>query len=286
MQLMKERDVPVAHNDRVYRSSRARAVIAYAGIVGAFSALFINGLRQHAPPFEIIAGMGIGAMFLARRFLTARFRPSNWLVRETESGLYVHFRSYLNYQMSADDPTVVFIPYREISRARPVRERREKPDLQYPNRMTVEILHIAELAVTFDTSALAAQLDAERGRPAPNERRWYGKTSVKYQDYPVSVNDTRVRIVWQCVPPLRAFLDALGRRHIPGDGEAQEAKSYEVTAAQNRADAEREIAELARSGRLESAVLKAAMVYRQDPAKAEQVIAALRRGEIPGEAAA
>src|SRR5436305_11271268 len=127
MQLMKERDVPVAHNDRVYRYSRIRPLIAYGGIVGAFSALFINGVRHHAWPFEIIAAIGIGGLYLARRFLTARFRASNWLVRETDNGLYVHFRSYLNYHFSADNTTVAFIPYREISRARPGPATREKP---------------------------------------------------------------------------------------------------------------------------------------------------------------
>ena len=109
---------------------------------------------------------------------------------------------------------------------------------------------------------------------------------MKYQDYPVSVNGAKVRMVWQCLPGIRAFLDALGRRHIAGDGEAQEAKPYEVTFAQERADAEREIAELARSGQVHAAIARAALVYIHEPARANEVIAALRRGEVPGEAAA
>jgi hypothetical protein len=229
MQLMKERDVPVAHSDRVYRSSRARALIAYAAILGAFSALFMNGVRHHAWPLEVIAGVCIVGLFLARRFLTARFRPSNWLVRETENGLYVHFRSYLNYHFPSDDLTVAFIPYREITRARPVRQRREKPELANPGQVTVQTVHIAELSLTCETSQLAAQVAEECARSAPNERTWYGKTSVRYQDYPVTVNGAKVRIVWQCVPRLRVFLGALTCRHIAGDGEAQEATVYGMT---------------------------------------------------------
>src|SRR4051812_4025610 len=114
MKLIRERDVPIGNGDRVYRYSRARAVVAYGTIVAGFAALFVVGSRGHVLPLQIISVIGIFGLSLARRFLAARFRPSNWLVRQSENGLYLHFRSYLNYHFSPDDRTVAFIPYREI----------------------------------------------------------------------------------------------------------------------------------------------------------------------------
>jgi hypothetical protein len=50
-------------------------------------------------------------------------RPSNWLARVRNDGLFIQFRSYLNYHLPADALTVFFIPYQEIRSARLVRER-------------------------------------------------------------------------------------------------------------------------------------------------------------------
>lgn len=286
MQLMRERDVPVMNSDRVFRYSRARAVLVYLTMVGGLVALFVAGARGHTVALQIVAAIALLPVFLSRRFLVARFRSSNWLVRETENGLYLHFRSYLNYHFSADDPTVAFIPYRELSRARWVRERRERPDLENPRFMVRETRQVAELDLTCDTAAFAAALAEERSRPAPREPRWYGNSAVKFKDYPIAVEGTTVQLVWQCVPRIKAFLGALERRHVRLDEGAERSTSYQTTAASSRADDEREIAALARSGQLRAAVAKAALVYMKEPAKAKQVIDALRRGEIPGDVAA
>ena len=40
-----------------------------------------------------------------------------------ETGIYVQYRSYLNYQLSADDPSVVFLSLGEIASARLIKER-------------------------------------------------------------------------------------------------------------------------------------------------------------------
>jgi hypothetical protein len=286
MQLMRERDVPVGNTDRVFRSSRARAAVVYLTMLAGISWLFVAGSRKHAIVLQVFASIGLIGAYLGRRFLLARFRPSNWLVRETENGLYLHFRSYLNYHFSPDDPTVAFIPYREISRTRRVRVTRAKPDLSNPRRTVYEILQVAEVDLTCDTSPLAAALSDERGRPAPAEKRWYGSSTTKINDYPVAVEGTTVQVVWQCAPRISTFLAALVRRHIALDKPAARSTSSQTTIARRRADDEREIAELARSGQVRAAVAKAALVYMKEPVKAKQVIDALRRGEIPGDIAA
>src|SRR6476469_1400957 len=97
MQLYRERDVPANEHERVFRYSPASAAIVYSLLFGGAIALVATGVRQHFVPLEFFGVIGAAAVFLSRRFVVARFRPSIWLVTATESGVYVKFRSYLNY---------------------------------------------------------------------------------------------------------------------------------------------------------------------------------------------
>ena len=217
MQLLRERDVPANEHDRVFRYSRINASIAYAAFFGGTIALFAMGVRKRLVVLPLFALVIAALLYLTKRFLVARFRPSNWLVRATESGVYVKFRSYLNYHFSADDLTVAFVPYREITAARVARETVEKLDLaqrlegsrinrasSYQQRKT------AELELSCDTSALAAALLEEGARPGPREKRWYGSTSMRANHQPVRLeNGRRLRIVWECVPRIAKFFTRL-----------------------------------------------------------------------------
>jgi hypothetical protein len=172
MQLYRERDVPANDHERVFRYSRISATAVYALLFGGAIALFTTGVRERVVPLQFFGSLGAALLFLAKRFLVARFRPSNWLVRATESGVYVKFRSYLNYHFSADDLTVVFVPYREIIAARVVRETVERRDLRMridgsrSNRVaSYQQRETAELDLSGDTSALAAALLEEDARP-------------------------------------------------------------------------------------------------------------------------
>ena len=60
---------------------------------------------------------------LGRQFVVARVRASNWLVRASDEGLFIHFRSYLNDYLSPGDSTVVSLLYQDIRSARLVKER-------------------------------------------------------------------------------------------------------------------------------------------------------------------
>ena len=73
-------------------------------------------------------GDGALCLLLYQRLIFGRFRSSNWLLRMTDHGLYVKFRSYLNHHFAAEDLTVVFLPYSEMRSARMVKERQELPD--------------------------------------------------------------------------------------------------------------------------------------------------------------
>src|SRR6266853_5388011 len=97
-----------------------------------------------------------------------------------ETGIYVQYRSYLNYQLPADDPSVVFVSLGEIASARLVKERVETPDPAKPGAMQTQYLRYVEIELSGDTALLADALQAERGEQAPLKKRWYGTSSTLY----------------------------------------------------------------------------------------------------------
>lgn len=291
MQLLRERDVPANEHDRVFRYSRLYASIAYALLFGGTIVLFAVSVRGRFVPLGLLAVVFAALVSLSKRFLVARFRPSNWLVRATESGVYVKFRSYLNYHFSADDLTVAFIPYREITAARVARESVEKLDLamrldgsrrnrvsSYQQRKT------AELELSCDTTALTAAILEEGARPGPREKRWYGSTSTRANHQPVMVeNATRLRIVWECVPRIAKFFAGLSS-HVKVEASVRRGWSHEAIQELDRPALERRIAELARAGKMREARLQTRLHFAYDSDETRQFIERLLRQ--PDEAAA
>ena len=106
---------------------------------------------------------------LLRKFLFARFRPSNWLVRMHHAELLIQFRSYLNYSLPAEDVTVVSIPYQNIRSARLVRERSKIPA---QDGATEQTRRIVELELAGDSVPLSKSLAAEIATRAPRRRTW------------------------------------------------------------------------------------------------------------------
>ena len=136
MQLLRERDVPAANHDRVYRYSRPRAAVAYGLSFIGCAVLFGIGVDQLAAVLEFAAILFAGCLLLARRLVTARFRSSNWLVRANENGLYLHFRLLANNRKSLSRlvrliPLVFPSPYRYRigSRCRIPERRRYQPHM-------------------------------------------------------------------------------------------------------------------------------------------------------------
>jgi hypothetical protein len=281
MQLLRERDVPANTNDRVFQYSRARAVGACGMVLAGSGVLFAVGAHQHAIVLQLGALFVVAGVFLGRRFATARFRDSNWLVRANENGLYVHFRSYLNYHFSPDYFTVAFIPYREIRVARSFREQRELPEPSRSGRdVSVQTRHIVELELTGDTAALATALTEERARPAPREARWYGNTAVRYQHEPVALGEQGcLSLLWECVPRATDLLAVLAP-HVSVHEEAPRSTSNRAVAALSRGEQEQRLAALARSGQIVAAITMARRLYAYDLKQARDFVESLRRGPI------
>ena len=210
MRLLRLQDVEIGSNDRVFRHARLRALIVWLAGLAATTALFLKAYVGKWPPGYLFGAFLLLFVLLTRRFVTARFHPSNWLVRMNEMGIYVQYRSYLNYGLPADDPSVLFLSLGEIASARLVKERVETPDPAKPGTTQTQYLRYVDLELSGDTAPLADALQSERGEDAPKEKHWYGTSSTLYRDYPVTmVAPTLLRIHWDVVPGAHKFLDAL-----------------------------------------------------------------------------
>jgi hypothetical protein len=128
MRLLRPQDVEIGPNDRVFRHPRLRALIVWlAGFAGT-TALFYYAYADKFVFGYFFGSFALLFLLVSVRMVTARFHPSNWLVRMNETGFYVQYRSYLNYELSTDVPSVVFFSFGEIASARLIKERLETPD--------------------------------------------------------------------------------------------------------------------------------------------------------------
>ena len=179
MQLMRLAEVSTSQRDRVFRYSLVRALFAAFAVPCASGGLLLLGWHQRSRLAYYIAGVLLLGLVLMRRFILARFQPSNWLARMNDEGIFVQFRSYLNYHFPAEDLTVVFIPYPEIRSVRLVRQRRAI--LDWDETQTQQRRRLVEFELAGDSAPLAPALADESARRAPAEARWYGTTSPPAQ---------------------------------------------------------------------------------------------------------
>jgi hypothetical protein len=216
MRLLRLQDVEIGLNDRVFRHPRLQALILWLAGFAATTALFFLFFHAYTgkwPPGYVFGSFLLLFVLFTLRMVTARFHPSNWLVRMNETGIYAQYRSYLNYRLPADDPCVVFLSLGEIASARLVKERVETPDPAKPGATQTQYLRYVEIELSGNTALLADALQAERGEQAPLKKRWYGTSSTLYRDYPVTMTaPTFLRIRWDVVPGAHKFLDALRSR--------------------------------------------------------------------------
>jgi hypothetical protein len=275
MRLLRLAEVESRISDRVFYYSRAWALFVTLTMIGASAAFVINfGSRTHFLGYYIAAVL-IATLLLMRRFLTARFRPSNWLVRITDDGLYIKFRSYLNYHLPEEDLTVVFISYQEIRSARLVKEKTKVPDME--GGTSVQYARWIELELAGDPAPLAKALAAELATPAPRERRWYGNASTLYRHYPVRMASPEcVRMRWSVVPGAATFLEAL-RPYTTVATSVRVSEDFANINALTREEQEKRLRELDARGETIAAVHMAQRLYGYGLSEADAFIKGLRK---------
>lgn len=278
MRLIRAAEVPESPRDLVFRASRIHAVLLVVVCLAGCTAMIVY--QWPGPRLAyIFSGLVLLLLYFLRGFVTSRFHPANWLVRVGDEGLFIHFRSYLNEHLSADDPTVVFLAYGEIRSARRVREYVRTPDIARPNTSETQIQRWMELELAIDTSSLVDALATECGRSAVPERRWYGTSATLYRDYPVQIDTAPVlRIQWRVVPGPGALLDALRSRRVEIAPKMVVSADFFDLQRLPREQQEKRLRQLDQRGETNTAVYMARRLYGGDATQAADLVKSLRGG--------
>jgi len=265
---MRAGEVPTMPRDRIFRSSRLYASMFVLGCIAACAAMiFFQWPRP--PAAYVISAVILLVLWLAHRMIAARFHPSNWLVRLGDDGLFIHFRSYLNEHLSAEDPTVVFLPYSDVRSARMVRAADE------------QTIRWVELELGIDPAPPVAALATESRRPGVWEKRWYGRSATVYEDYPVRMQTPPfLRVKWQVKPRASVLLDGL-RQRVEIAPEVLVSEDFSDLRQLPPEQRERRLRELNERGQTIAAVYMARMLYGCELAEATKLVQGLRKESQP-----
>jgi hypothetical protein len=271
---MRLSDAEIKPTDRTYRHSRWHAVLLTVVFLGAAAWAFFHAYSSAWKPGYYMAGAILLMCELLRRFVTARFRSSNWLARTNDQGVFIQFRSYLNYHLRADDFTVVFISYQEIRLARLIKERVQVPS-QEGGRET-QYLKYVELELAGDVTVLSKALEAEAAENAPKETRWYGSSSTFYQDHPMRMLSAPFfRIRWQVTPGAKHFLEAL-RPYTAIADPVSISQDFAHLGGLSREEQQVRLRELAKRGETISAIYLARKLHGGSLAEAKDIVENLK----------
>lgn len=272
MQLMQLAEVPLEPGHRVFRHSLGRAVFTIVGISLAIAALLIYGRQQSSGLAYYLAGALLLGTLVMHKFISARFLPSNWLLRMNDEGLFIQFRSYLNCHFPATDYTVVFIHYHEIRSIWLVNEHSEIPyrDLDRPlaEESTEWHRRFIEFDLLGDTSLLANALAAEHAKRPAN--------ATLYKDYPVRLSSPgRVQVAWKVAPGSQVFLDAM-RKHTMVTNAVEKYQDFTNLKGLSRKEQEDRLLELLDAGQTIDAVYIARKLYGYNLPEARDFVEGLR----------
>ena len=282
MQLMRLADVPLDERDRKFYYSRFRAVLGTTILIAvAFGALVFGWLKDVWLAYYVAAVVAI-CLLIFQRLVTARFRSTNWLVRMTDDGLYIKFRSYLNHHFPDQDPTVLFLPHSEIRSARSVTERQETLDRDDQTNSTItKTRRLLVLELAGDSTKVAEALDNERMRVFSKSSQGGGANSC-YHHLPLRLASPNfLTIEWGVVPSLQSILEALTRHTLVQRGE-ETTRDFVNLDGLSREQQEARLLELAESGDMIGAVAIARKLYSYDLTTAKTFVELLVQKQRKG----
>ncbi len=268
MRLLFPQDVPRVGIVQTFRHSRISPLITLVLVGGGtvtWTILFpLSDRSEWSQWLPTLLGvlMSLVVMIYVRKSL----RPANWLLRVTEDGVYIKFRSYLNEGLPESIPTVVFLPYSDIDRIRPTRRTITVPDREGGN-MTNSI-RLFEIDLNhYVTESLSEAVRADRAlEPIPNG-------PAKHHDYPLRVvSPGRLELVWKASPGIKKAAETLRRYVDVDDAEVRTKRNWS-----NMDDAEKEamIAEFAELGERMKARKLAEQLYDLEKKDAKTYVDAL-----------
>jgi hypothetical protein len=166
----------------------------------------VNGIALPRFIFIVMAAPFGLFGFIAFHSFRASLKPSNWLLRCNNSGVIIHFRSFLNWRFPAEDVQAVGFDYSEIASVRTVKERRNSPSLGNSSRTQTELLTFVDFCLAgVDTAALEKRLQ-EEGAISP-------EGVMISRDYPVQVKPGGIiELRWRSISPsARKAIKYLGQ---------------------------------------------------------------------------
>lgn len=283
MRLLRLQDVEISPNDRVFRHARLRALIIWlAGLAGSV-AMFVNAFTGTWKVGYFFGPLLLLFVLLTMGYVTARFHPSNWLVRMNDLGVFIQYRSYLNYDLPPDDPSVVFLSFGEIASAHLLKERVESPDPTKSGATQTQYLRYIEVEIAGNTTPLVSALSSERGESARMKKRWYGaSSSTLYEDYPVTMTAPPfLRIRWDVVPRAKAFLEAL-RPYTVISETVSLTHDFAHLQSLSRDAQQEQLRELAARGQTVNAIYAARKLYGCSLEEAKEMVEGLQRKTASG----
>lgn len=244
------------------------APLALAVVKHADAAALARGLPWFAwlavaPVAVVVGGVWLLCLGALLDILRSSFRATNWLVKTTDEGLYLHLRSYQNRHFPDDAPTVAFLRYAEIASVAPVRE-------SYERGHSTHNLGWVELTLAnVDTAELAARIEHERTCPAPEGRFLGIRGSTRSNHVPVWVSAPGV----VCVERVsRGLVRELGR-HV----ETSAPRQVDLERADGR-DLETRVRELLARGERLGAIQLARKTRNLSLTAAHQLVQEIERG--------
>jgi hypothetical protein len=275
MQLMRLADVIATDRDRIFAYSRSHALLgSIAMLIAAVTAAILSGINGSWLGYYLAAVILL-SFFIFRKMVSARFRPSNWLVGLTEQGLYIKFRSYLNDPFPEQDFTVVFIAHSEIRSARFVLQKQEVADRDDGGRPTTmtKTQKLVEVELASETKELVDALTRERAHALDGKN--LGKISARFHHLPVRLAaPDRLQIEWNVAPNAQTFLAALSRHTLIRPTQ-QTKKDFVHLEGLSRTEQEARLLELAESGDKIGAITMARQLYAYDLATAKNFVEGL-----------
>ena len=273
IELIRDADVPETAVGATFRYSRMTAALVAGLMLSGGGALLAVGQLQGNPFAYYLAALVFVFLWIYQSMVLARFRSTNWLARVTDRGLYVKFRSYLNHHFPDGDPTVIYIPFREMSLTRVVRELLKTTDTD-GSGSNFRRRTVIEIELKDDAPEIERALAAERNAPAAKIARWYGNSAGRYRHYPVRMATQRiVAIEWGVTPRPATFLGMMAV-HTPVEA-SEITRDYTALGGLTRDEQESRLLELIEAGDEMDAVRLTRSLYGYDLTAAKRFVEGL-----------
>jgi hypothetical protein len=201
MKFYKLDEIPIQNDDRLFKASPFIAGISFIVIAAITIAALLLGIYGvdgiNTPRFVFYIVAAFAGLFGLMSFhsFRASLKPSNWLLRCNNSGVIIHYRSFLNWRFPTESVQAVGFDYSEIAWARTVKERRTSPSLDNSCRTQTQQLTFLDLClINADTATLEEHLQQE-GSLEPSG-------VMISRDYPVQVLPGGiVELRWSSISP-------------------------------------------------------------------------------------